>query len=1314
LEFRVLGPVEVVVDGVPARIGSGTQRTLLALLLAHPNEVVSTDRIVEVLWPDNPPEARRKLWFHVSKLRGIFQPGESDDAAGGILLRRPMGYMLRVHADQLDAPRFEALTSRARAVVEDDPARAAEALREALALWQGEPFEDVLHLDAVLSEVARLNELRLAALEDRIEADLAVGQGGELIAELEALVAAHPLREHFRAQLMLALYRAGRQADALGAYRQARRTLVEELGIEPSEELKELERRILAHDPVLAGTRPAPDARSKAAAVREPAASGAAEAPLAREERKVVTVLFADLVDFTPSAERLDPEDIRAFLTPYYAHIRAELERFGGRVEKFIGDAVMALFGAPVAHEDDPERAVRAALAIRDWLVEQAGPQQARIAVATGEAHITLGAREAEGEPVAVGDVVNTAARLQAAAPVNGVLVGEQTFRATRYAIEYREAKPVAAKGKSEPVRVWEAIRALAPPGVDLSRHRSPFVGRERELAALQERLAWAASERSPQLVTILGVPGIGKTRLLSELQQAAIRADKPLTWSQGRSLPYGDGVSFWALGEIVKVQAGILESDPAETARGKLATAVERVVDDPTEARRIATSLGVLLGLAGADATGDGRAETFAAWRDFVEALADERLLVLVFEDLHWADEGLLDFVDELVDCVSGVPLLVVATARPELLRRRSGWAGGKPHALTLSLPPLSESETARLVASLLNQPVARAAAHESLLARVGGNPLYAEQFCRMLLERGGLGELPETVQGIIAARLDALAHEQKRLLQDAAVVGKVFWSGALEAVGGVSRPRAEELLHALERSEFVLRARRSSVAGNIEYAFRHDLLRDVAYGEIPRAGRGELHRLTAEWIESLGHPDDHAELLAHHYLAALELAHAAGEDVGRLVEPAVLALRRAGLRAIRLSANDRAVAYLSRAIELVQQLPEGDERGRTEADLQLQLGIALFALRGHSAPAVEQAYARAAELTIGSAPTAEQFPIHFGLCLMEGARGHFDRSMPLVERMTKLASEGDESMRLEALHSRWMNSLFSGQIDNAVIAADEGRAIYRPDAHHELSFRYANHDPGVCGMSLGAVARALRGESVRAVEQVQEAVTLSETLGHGPTRALALAYAMLILQINGDADGVLLEAKRALALEHEVAYPTFFGLAHALHGWALTCRAMREEGIAELERGLGEQLRVAHNVFAGMIGALLAEAHLRHDRLEPARALLKQMHSLVESMVTYVFEPELLRVEAVCLHLAGQESDARPVLLRAIAIARQQGSSALAVRAAVELARRPSAEHEADLTVLGDLYEHLPPENDTDYGREAQNLLGPMLTTT
>ncbi len=1283
LELRVLGPVEVVFDSVARRIGSPIQRTLLGLLLLHPNEVVTTDRIVDVLWPDNPPEARRKLWFHVSKLRGILQPGAED--AGAILATHPTGYVLRIETDRLDAGRFERLTRSARSALEDDPARAADLLRQALGLWRGQPFEDVLHEDAVSSEVARLNELRLAALEDRLDADLALGRAGELIAELQALIAEQPFREGLRAKLMLALYRAGRQADALAAYRQARRTLVEELGIEPSDGLNVLHKRILEHDPALAGHPPA------------------RHTGVPREERKIVTVLFADLLDLTAEPEPLDPEDVRAHLSPYHARIRSELERFGGSVERFVGDAVMAVFGAPTAHEDDPERAVRAALAIRHWMAEQGEALHVRIGVGTGEALVTLGAPASEREPIAVGAVVKTAASLRDAAPVDGVLVDEQTARRTSDAIEYREAEPTGAR---------EAIRAVAEPGDDVTRHRTPFVGRRRELAALQERLAWAASQRSPQLITILGVPGIGKSRLVSELHAAA-GADEPLTWRRGRSLPYGDGVSFWALGEMVKAEAGILESDAVQTVERKLGKAVRRIVDDPGETRRIATYLGPLIGLGGAEVAGaDRRGETFAAWRDFLEALADERLLVLVFEDLHWADDALLDFVDEVLDRVSDVPLLVVATARPELLERRPGWAGGKPSALTISLPPLSESETAQLVAAMLEQAALPADAREALLARIGGNPLYAEQFCRMLVEHGPLEELPQSLHGIIAARLDALADVEKRLLQDAAVVGKVFWVGALEAIAGMSRREADERLRALVRRDFVQRARRSLVAGDTEYAFRHELLRDVAYSGIPRAGRAERHRRAAEWIDSLGRAEDHAELLAHHYVAALDCTDAAGEDVEPLVERAAEALHRAGLRAVRLSANDNAVEHFSRAIALVGRLPEGDERGHTEAELQLQLGVALFAQRGLGAPEVEQAYTRATELLMSSAPAAEQFPAHFGLAIYHGHRGDFGRSMRLVERLTELASDGDDSMRLQALHARWMNSLWRGRIDDAVAAADEGLAIYRLESHHPLSFRYGNHDPGVCALALQALALALRGESVRAVAQMQEAIALGERLGHAATLAQPLTQLPWALQINGDADAALLASERALALEDEVVHPQFFGIARAMRGWALSCLGRDQEGVAELERGLADELR-ASDIWAAMVGTVLAEVHLRHGRQEAARDVLDQMLSLTESMPRYFYEPELLRIEAECLRLAGQEDDARQLLLQATRTARQHGSWALAVRSALALARPPSAEHEADLKLLGDLCERLPPENDTDYGREARALLGRGVAT-
>ena len=657
-------------------------------------------------------------------------------------------------------------------------------------------------------------------------------------------------------------------------------------------------------------------------------ASLATESEAAREERKVVTVLFADLVGFTSRAEQMDPEDVRAVLEPYHARLRTELERRGGTVEKFIGDAVMALFGAPTAHEDDPERAVRAALAIRDWIAEE-GNLQVRIGVTTGEALVALGARPSEGEGMASGDVVNTAARLQSAASVNGILVDEATYRATQQPISYEDRDAVEAKGKSQPIPVWEPLEARSRFGIDVARTSgASLVGRQSEVGLLRETLQRARQEQSLQLVTLVGVPGIGKSRLVTELF-AAVEADPDLIyWRQGRCLPYGEGVTYWALSEMIKAHAGILDTDSADEVQEKLSGVIAEALEGASDQEWVEGHLRPLVGLADEEhVVGDRQAESFAAWRRFLEALAERSPLILVFEDLHWADDSLLDFIDHLVDWAAAVPMLVVCTARPELLSRRPGWGGGKPNASTISLSPLTDEDTASLVHALLERAVLPAEVQATLIERAGGNPLYAEEFARMVDELGPESEtrlrLPESVQGIIAARLDALPLEEKLLLQDAAVVGKAFWLGALEQIGRRDRKEAELLLHGLERKEFVRRERRSTVGEENQYVFGHLLVRDVAYSQIPRASRSEKHQGAAEWIESLGRPDDHAEMLAHHYLTALELDRAAGTATEELTKRARLRLREAGDRAYALSAYPAARRFYRTAVEL---WPEDD----------------------------------------------------------------------------------------------------------------------------------------------------------------------------------------------------------------------------------------------------------------------------------------------------------------------------------------------------------------------------------------------------
>jgi class 3 adenylate cyclase/tetratricopeptide (TPR) repeat protein len=805
----------------------------------------------------------------------------------------------------------------------------------------------------------------------------------------------------------------------------------------------------------------------------------------AREERKVVTCLFCDLVGFTARVERMDPEDVRRILAPYHGRVRAELERRGGTVEKFIGDAVMAIFGAPAAHEDDPERAVRAALAIRDALIEE-GKLEVRIGIKTGEALIALGARPAEGEGMASGDVVNTAARLQSAASVNGILVDEITHRATERVVAYREAAAVQAKGKVEPVEVWEALEAKARFGVDVRQlGGTDLVGREDELRALVAALNRARREHEPQLVTLVGVPGIGKSRLVWELFQR-VDAEPELTfWRQGRSLPYGEGVSFWALAEIVKAQSGILETDGREEAERKLQAAVSAVAIDD-DAAWLGRHLRPLVGLEAEDRGETSRTEVFAAWRRFLELLAEQRPLVLVFEDLHWAEEGLLDFVDHLVSWASNVPLLVLATARPELLERRPGWSGGKPNAATLSLPPLSDDETAALVHALLASPVLAAETQAALLGRAGGNPLYAEEFARLLVEGRSPDELPESVQGLIAARLDMLAEEEKTLLQASAVVGKVFWLGSVTTVSGTPRWAAEELLHALELKQFVRRERRSSVAGETEYGFRHLLVCDVAYAQIPRADRGDKHRLAAEWIESLGRPDEHAEMLAHHYLAALELARAAGRDDGALVERARDVAREAGDRALGLNAFRSAAHFYLKAVELSDR---GDV-GRP--DLLLRLGRALR-LSGDERD--ESVLEDALHELLAAGRTGGAAEAHVLLSELWWDRGKRDRSNEHLDRAQELLGSEASNARARVLSRVARVQMIAEEHDDASRAAREALL---------LAERLGLDDIRAHALATLGTSRFQLGDSA-GLEDIEQAIAIGRAAGsHYPANAL------------------------------------------------------------------------------------------------------------------------------------------------------------------------------------------------------------------
>ena len=598
-----------------------------------------------------------------------------------------------------------------------------------------------------------------------------------------------------------------------------------------------------------------------------------AESPR-REERRIVSIVFVDLVGFTSRSEQLDPEDVRAILTPYHGTVRDELESFGGVVEKFVGDAVMAVFGAPTAHGDDPERAVRAALAVRDavGMLNTEQPElelRIRGAVNTGEAVVTLSARPALGEAMVAGDVVNTASRLQQHAPVGEIVVGEETYRATRSAIEYEPLEAVSAKGKSEPIAVWRAVAPASAAGVrDLS--STPFVGRHREVGVLDSTWERVELERRPHLVTVLGPPGVGKSRLAAEFtERISSRGGRVV---RGRCLPYRERSAYSAFAMQLKELADIYDSDDVDVATGKLRVLVERLVGKD-EAAVVAGHLAILLGFE-TEATAPDRDSLFQSVRVFIEAGSRDEATAFVFEDIHWADPALLDLIELLATRLQDLPVLLLTLARPELLDARPAWGGGLLAYQALPLEPLGTSDAAQLALHLLGADTKAA----QVASAAEGNPLFIEQLAAVLSERGPQEQdsLPTTIRGLVAARLDALPAEERGVILNASIVGRSFWRGALERIAN-DPACLTDALAALERRDLVRRDAVSRIEGEEQWSFKHVLIRDVAYDLQPRARRREGHRHIAEFIEqSTPEVGEAGAALARHWRGAGELDHA------------------------------------------------------------------------------------------------------------------------------------------------------------------------------------------------------------------------------------------------------------------------------------------------------------------------------------------------------------------------------------------------------------------------------------------------------
>jgi class 3 adenylate cyclase/tetratricopeptide (TPR) repeat protein len=886
-------------------------------------------------------------------------------------------------------------------------------------------------------------------------------------------------------------------------------------------------------------------------------------------ERKVATVVFVDLVDSTALVAVADPEVVRQRVNRYFAQASETIEKHGGTVEKFAGDAVMAAFGVPLAHEDDAERALRAALEIVPR-VEALG-LAVRIGVESGEVVV-----EDADSTFATGEAVNLAARLQQAAKPGEVLLGQSARRLAAGALEAESAGPIEIKGRPEPLWTWRALRVHDPTRLPAA----PFVGRAAELAVLENSFQRAVRNRSAQLVTVFGEPGLGKTRLVTEFVGALER----VTTLSGRALPYGEGVTYWPLASMIKASAGITDDDPANDAFEKLRLSCE--------SEAVADLLSVALGVLGAvDAERTPEELTWAALR-WAEQLADLQPLVLVFEDVHWAEEPLLDLIEQLARSLRNVPVLIVAISRPDLLDTRHSWAGGIRGASAIELAPLDGRESDELADALLARGAVPPAQRALVLERAEGNPLFLEEIARMLREDEELDRIPESVQALIAARIDRLDTDAKRVLQSAALIGRVFWLGALDRL--VVDIDVESLLEGLLDREFILREERPTISGDRAFRFKHVLIRDVAYGGMSKALRAEQHQAFAQWVEERAR-DELAGIRAYHLDQAARLvAELEGTVAPELAHAAAAALEEAGRRALRLGGFVVARRTLLRAIEL-------------EPSSGRRFLAAHAAWRLSDVPTVRDE----AEEALADARAA-------GLPDLEG------RALVLLADLA-LHAESDvaraHDLADEALAVLPVDELVGLYDANALIArifwwrGDAGGATRHAEAMLDLAHQAGRPELESLALTQLATVADVQGDDVRSLELLERAQALAASSGSREAMGFALAVRGRSLGEGRfeDAEKDLLEA---LEIFREIG-------AAGRYGWTLT-------SLGTIYEGRGD-IALAEKTFRDAVGSL-ASTHEQGYLVEAERRL-------GEVLVRQGKTEEAARVVAAAQGRVGQE---------------------------------------------------------------------------
>jgi class 3 adenylate cyclase/tetratricopeptide (TPR) repeat protein len=916
-------------------------------------------------------------------------------------------------------------------------------------------------------------------------------------------------------------------------------------------------------------------------------------------ERRLVSVLFADLVGFTALSESRDAEEVRELLSRYFDTCRRLVGLYGGVVEKFIGDAVMAVWGTPVATEDDAERAVRAALdlvAAVQALGQEIGAEglQARAGVLTGEAAVNIAA---VGEGMVAGDLVNTASRVQSVAEPGSVFVGEATRRATEGTVVYEGEGSFELKGKEEETPLWRALRVVSGRSGSMKSAglEAPFVGRDRELRQIKDLFHVCADEARAQLVSVTGIAGIGKSRLAWEFYKYFDGIAQTVYWHRGRCLAYGDGVTYWALADMVRMRCLIAEDDSQEEASRKLAAALDEHLLDPEERRFVEPRLAQLLGLG--ESASHEKQDLFAAWRLFFERLADTYPTVLAFEDMQWADTSLLDFVEYLLEWSRDKPVFVVTLARPELLEKRPTWGAGHRNFTSIYLEPLSEQAMKELLIGLV--PGLPSALRHQILARAEGVPLYAVETVRMLLDRGLLVEdgsayelvgevetleVPETLHALIAARLDGLSTDERRLVGDAAVLGKTFTPQALAALSGLEVRRLDELLGALVRREVLGLQSDPRSPEQGQYTFLQDLLRHVAYETLPRRERREKHLAAAEHLAATLSEEEVAEVIASHLVGAYRLDPDAadGEVLRRRAHDASL---RAGERAAALGATAEARRYFEQTAELAAGPAD-------RAAALLRAGEVAYRASEHEV--AERAFEQAMTLYEEAGDAHAAARAAGWLATVEAYVGQREQAVERLERACAVIARDEPDADLALLLARLGQSYW--------FLGDMEQASERTERALDLAEALELPDILARGWSIRAtIIASRRPEEARGLLQLAFEKAMANEF-YSQASALLGQLSDIGFRRDRYADSIgYLEQMIPLSLRSGVSSNAWFALSEMSH--ALTMLGRWDDALARFEEIPEEQVGVDTQILSPLTGPL--EVHIHRGQLDQARTL-------------------------------------------------------------------------------------------------------------